>query len=99
MNRSPILLASSLLLVCGSAATASPYPMVDQAAANLVTKYQTSSCAELAAERAAPATGPKEAMKQRVGDMLQQNAGVRAAFVSQVAGPIVDKMIVCGFVP
>ena len=38
-------------------------------------------------------------MKQRVGDMLQQNAGVRAAFVSQVAGPIVDKMIVCGFVP
>lgn len=99
MHRSPILLASSLLLICGSAATASPYPMVDQAAATLVAKYQTSTCAELAAERATPASAPKEAMKQRVGDILQQNAGVRAAFVSQVAGPIVDKMIVCGFVP
>ena len=99
MNRSRILLASSLMLLCGSAAAASPYPVVDKVAANLVTKYQTSTCAQLAAERENPPTGAKEAMTQRAGDMLQQNAGIRAAFVSQVAGPIVDKMIVCGFVP
>jgi hypothetical protein len=87
------------MLLWGSAAAASPYPVVDKVAANLVAKYQTSTCEQLAAERANPPTGAKEVMTQRAGDMLQQNAGIRAAFVSQVAGPIVDKMIVCGFVP
>jgi hypothetical protein len=99
MNKSSILLGSNLILLCASAPAQAQYPVVDQAAAKLVAKYQTSTCAQLARERANPPTGAKEAMAQRAGAMLQQNAGIRAAFVAQVAGPIVDKMIVCGFVP
>ena len=99
MNKSSIFFASSLLVLCGSAQAQPQYPVVNQVAAKLVAKYKTSTCAQLAQERANPPTGAKEAMRQRAGDIMQQNAGIRAAFVAQVAGPIVDKMIVCGFIP
>lgn len=75
------------------------YPLVDAAAARLVQKYQSSSCEQLAAERQAPKPPQKEAMKERVGALLRQNPQVRMEFVSKVAAPIADKMIVCGFIP
>jgi hypothetical protein len=75
------------------------YPLVDAAAARLVQKYQTSSCEQLAAERLAPKPPQREAMMQRVGQLLRQDPQVRMEFVSKVAAPIADKMIVCGFIP
>jgi len=73
--------------------------MVDAAAAKVVQKYQSSSCQQLAAERQAPKTAEKEASKQRLGELLRQNAQVRQEFVAKVAAPIAEKMIVCGFIP
>jgi len=75
------------------------HPMLDAAATRLVQKYQSSSCQQLAAERQAPASPQKEAMKQRAGQYLREDAQARQEFVARVAAPIVDKMIVCGFIP
>ena len=69
------------------------------AATKLVQKYQSSSCEQLAQERQAPKSAQKEQAKQRAGEMLRNDAQVRQEFVSKVAAPIVDKMIVCGFIP
>jgi hypothetical protein len=75
------------------------HALVDAAATKLVQKYQSSSCQQLAAERKAPKPPEKAAAKQRVGELLRQDAQVRREFVSKVAAPIADKMIVCGFIP
>ena len=97
---------SGLAIIPAVFALASPmahaqgqHPLVDAAATKLVQKYQSSSCEQLAAERQRPKAADKEAQKQRVGEMLRQNAEVRREFVSKVAAPIADKMIVCGFIP
>lgn len=74
-------------------------PMIDSVAAKLVQKYQTSSCQQLAAERRAAKVPEREAAKQRVGEVLRHNPQVRREFVSKVAAPVADKMIVCGFIP
>jgi len=100
MIKSAVLLCPALILVGAQASAQQPsYPIADQLAAKLVAKYNTSSCADLAAERAAPASAQKDAMKDRVGNMLQGDAGMRADFVNKVAPTIVNKMIVCGFIP
>ena len=92
--------------VCGVLALASAIgaahaqtPVVDAVAGRVVQKYQSETCDQLAAERAAPKSAQKEAALQRAGQLLREDAQARAAFVSKVAAPIVDKMIVCGFVP
>jgi hypothetical protein len=83
----------------GANAQQPSYPIADQLAAKLVAKYNSSSCADLAAERAAPASAQKSAMEARVAGLLQGDAGMRANFVNKVAPTIVNKMIVCGFIP
>jgi len=96
MNRFSI---AAFALVLSSTAAMGQYPVVDQVAAALVQKYNSSSCADLAAERQAAAAAPESPMKQRAGALLQQDAGARAAFVNKVAPTVVNKMIVCGFIP
>lgn len=73
--------------------------IVGAVADRVVQKYQSSTCEQLAAERQAPKSAQKEAAAQRAGELLRKDAQARAAFVGKVAAPIVDKMIVCGFVP
>ena len=91
----------SLLMLVSSAQaqTAPSYPLADALASNLVQKYNGTSCADLAVERSAPASARKEAMKDRAGDALRNDPAMRAAFVNKVAPTIVNKMIVCGFIP
>jgi hypothetical protein len=91
-------IAAFALVLPGTAAMAQ-YPISDQVAASIVQKYNSATCAQLAAERQAAASAPKSPMKQRAGAMLQQDAAMRADFVNKVAPTIVNKMIVCGFIP
>lgn len=95
------VLTLSLLLLAGSAQAQAPasYPIADALAGKLVQKYNSASCEQLAQERGAPPNAQKEAIEAKVGQQLQQNAGMRAAFVNKVAPTIVNKMIVCGFIP
>ena len=95
-----LLLGIGVLALAAPASAAwSQTPVVDAVASKLVQKYQSESCEQLAAERQAPKSAQKEAAAQRAGQLLREDAQARAAFVSRVAQPIVDKMIVCGFVP
>jgi hypothetical protein len=98
--RQVLICGWAVLALGGVAAHAQPtYPMADKAAAKVVHKYQTSSCAQLAAERKAPASAQKTEMEQRVGQLLRQDAQLRSAFLKKVAVPVADKMVVCGFIP
>jgi hypothetical protein len=99
MIKSAILLCTAFILGGAQASAQSSYPIADQVAAKVVAKYNTASCSALAAERQAPASAQKDAMKARVGGMLRGDAGMRADFVNKVAPTIVNKMIVCGFIP
>jgi len=99
LSRLTVACVSLALAPAAAQAQAQQHPMVDAAAAKLVQKYQSSSCQQLAAEHQAPKTAQKEAAIKKVGDLLRQDAQVRREFVGKVAVPIVDKMIVCGFIP
>jgi hypothetical protein len=94
-----VVCAAVALAPALACAQAAQHPMVDAAATKLVQKYQSSSCQQLAAEHQAPKTAQKEAAVKKVGELLRQDASVRHEFVGKVAAPIVDKMIVCGFIP
>jgi hypothetical protein len=101
MRHAPILLSASLMFALGSAPAwaQSAYPIADKVAAKVVQKYQTTSCQDLAKERQTPKSAEKAQVEQRAGQMLRQDPQLRASFVSKVAAPVVDKMIVCGFIP
>ena len=88
-----------LLAISTQGQAAESYPIADQLAAKLVAKYQTSSCQQLAQERQAPPNAQKQALEVRIGQQLQLNPQMRVNFVNKVAPTIVDKMIVCGFIP
>jgi hypothetical protein len=94
-----MLCAGAALMLAAAVPARSQTPIVDAVASKVVQKYQSASCEQLAAERQAPKSAAKEAAMQRAGQLLREDAQARAAFVSKVAAPIVDKMIVCGFVP
>ena len=90
-------LATTLLLAGVQAP--SQYPVVDQVAAKIIQEYRSSSCAQLAAERNALPNAQKAAMKDKVGMSLRNDPAMRVVLVNKVAPTVVDKMIVCGFLP
>jgi hypothetical protein len=106
MPRSLPLLALSVFLT-GAALTqtqapgqAQPqYPIADKLADKIIAKYQTSSCAQLAAQKQAPANAQHEEMETKVIDLLKQNPPMRQHFLDRIAGPIVNKMFECGMIP
>jgi hypothetical protein len=75
------------------------FPIMDKVADKVIQKYQSSSCQQLWAEKAAGQGQPKPEMEQRVVQMLQQDPQMRQAFFAKVSGPIVNKMFECGMIP
>ena len=92
-------LTLALLGSFGTAAHAQQYPMLDQVAAKVVQKYQTSSCQQLAAERGRPPTGQRAAMEERVVRLLHEDPGMRQEFLNRVAAPIANKLFECNMIP
>lgn len=93
------LIPSVLTVVLMSAATftvnAQPYPLLDSVVKEVVQKYQTSTCQQLAADKVAP---PND-MQKRAVDMMRKDPQLRKAFLDQVAAPIVNKLFECGMIP
>jgi hypothetical protein len=90
------------LLCCGIASGAhaqSQYPMLDRLADRVVQKYQTSSCQQLAADRARGPSPQAQPMEQRLVQLLHQDPSARQAFLNRVAAPIANKLFECGFIP
>jgi hypothetical protein len=97
--KSRVLLLALSALCLGGSALAQPYPLVDDAAAKLVQKYQTATCQQLWAERAAAQSRPRSPAEQRAIQLLHDDAGARAEFIGKIAAPIANKMFECGMIP
>ena len=71
------------------------YPILDMVASRVIQKYQSSSCEQLWQKKGEP----KSMEEQRVIGLLQNGPQMRTAFLTQVAGPIANKMFECGMIP
>ena len=86
----------TFLLYSGMAsAQGGQYPMMEKIAQNVVQKYQTSSCKQLATEKSQP---PTDTQKRAV-EMLRNDPKMRTAFINIVAAPIANKLFDCGMIP
>ena len=98
MNRKSMLTLAAGALIAAGVAYAQ-YPIMDKVADKVVQKYQTSSCQQLWAEKAAGQGQPKPEMEQRAIKALQSDPQMRQAFFAKVSAPIVNKMFECGMIP
>jgi hypothetical protein len=96
--RRPIFLAVLATALIATLAHAD-HPIVDKVAEKVIQKYQTSSCEQLAAEKAEKQGKPKSQMEQRAIQMLHQDAAARAEFFNKIAAPVVTKLFECGMIP
>ena len=93
--------ATSTLVVAvlASAATfavnAQMGPLADKIADKVIQKYQTETCQQIAANKAAP---PSDMQKKAI-DELRKDPQLRQAFIGKVAGPIANKLFDCGMIP
>ena len=85
--------------VTGSLLTAAPVfaqsPVVNLVAKKVIERYQKSSCEQLWAAR----SERRGSQEQRVLDMLNDDPQLRQTFIDQVAGPVMNKLFVCGMIP
>ena len=98
-----VLCISGCLLIWASQMSqgqgTSQYPVADKIADKVIQHYQTSSCQQLQQEKQQPPTGEKAAMEQKVIQTLHQDPQMRKHFLDRIAGPIVNKLFECGFIP
>ncbi len=95
-----VLLTVSVLFLLGVAsAQEERYPIMDRLAQRVIQKYQTSSCQELAMQRAHPPKGKKAAVKDRAVEMLRNDPQMRTEFLNRVAPVIANKLFECGMIP
>jgi hypothetical protein len=93
-------LAGTALMHAQTPAVPQPqYPLADKLADKIIAKYQTSSCAQLIAQKQAPPNAQHEEMETKVIELLKQNPPMRQHFLNRIAGPIVNKMFECGMIP
>ena len=88
---------TAVLLCCVAivAVDAQPYPLLDTVVQKVIQKYQTSTCQQIAENKATP---PGD-MEKRAVDMMRKDPQLRKAFLDQVAAPIVNKLFDCGMIP
>lgn len=84
-----------ILLIVAGAGWASRGKAVDFAADEVVKKFSTLSCEQLAAAKAEP---PGMMKKVAIG-LMRDDPKVREAFIDRIAAPVLNKMIECGLAP
>jgi hypothetical protein len=94
-----IIASAGLVVLAGGALGEDNHPILDKIAAKVVQKYQTSSCAQLAAERAHKGAGQREEMEQKFVQLLHEDAQMRQEFLNRVAAPIANKLFECDLIP
>lgn len=93
------ILAAVPAMMFSGVALAQQYPIMDRVAEKVIQKYQTSTCEQLAQERAQAKGKPKSAQEQRALQLLREDPNMRTAFLNKVAAPIANKMFECGMIP
>jgi hypothetical protein len=95
-----VLLMLSVTLFIGLAyAQEERFPIMDRVAQKVIQKYQTSSCQEIAMQKAHPPTGKKAAMEARAIELLRTDPEMRTEFLNRVAPAIANKLFECGMIP
>jgi hypothetical protein len=88
---------SMLFPLAAGAQPQSQHPMLDKLAAKVIQKYQNSSCTQLKLQKMEKQ--PPSEQDQKVIAFLKSDPELRAYFLNRVAGPIANKMFVCGMIP
>jgi hypothetical protein len=99
MTINGLMLAAATALMFAGVALAQQYPIMDRVADKVIEKYQTSTCEQLARERAQAKGKAKSAQEQRAVQLLREDQNMRTAFLNKVAAPIANKMFECGMIP
>ena len=99
-------IVASLLFIAVAVAAMPPaaepvqqYPVMEGIAQKVIQKYQTSSCAQLWAEKGQAPTPDQVQKQDKAIQMLRQDPAMRKAFLDIVAAPIANKMFECGMIP
>jgi uncharacterized protein YhfF len=93
MKRIYLSIAGAALLFAGVASA--QHPILDQLAAKVVQKYQTSTCEQLYQKK----QEPKPPMEQQIVQKLRSDPQLSAEFINRVAAPIANKLFQCGLIP
>lgn len=64
---------------------ASKWPVMDQVAAEVIQKYQTTTCTDLMKEKVTTPTPQEAGMKQKAVAELKENPEMREAFLDKIA--------------
>jgi hypothetical protein len=92
------LLISPLALTLATGTYAQDqYPILDNVAAKVVQKYQSSTCEQLWQKKAQPQ--PPSPQEQKAIQFLKTDPQMRTVFINKVAAPIANKMFECGLIP
>jgi hypothetical protein len=94
MCQSAVVAIGTILLMAGIAG-AQQFPILDDVANKVVTKYQNATCQQLWQKKGQP----KSDMEKRVINMLRNDPQMRQEFINRVAAPIANKMFECGMIP
>ena len=94
MNKRVVRWVAVPALLAGGVAVAQ-YPIMDAVANKVISKYESSSCEQLWAQK----QEPKSEQEQRVLSLLRSDPQLRTAFMNKVAGPIANRMFDCGMIP
>jgi len=94
-----LVIVSGLFFVGAAGAQEERYPIMERIAQKVIQKYQTSSCQEIAMQKAQPPTGRRAAMEARAIEILRADPQMRQEFINRVAPPIANKLFECGMIP
>ena len=99
VNKPIFILGALSALALAGGAHAQQFPIADKLADKVVMKYQTSTCEQLAMQKAMKAQQPPSAMEQRVITALRNDPAMRQEFMNRIAAPVVNKLFECGMIP
>jgi hypothetical protein len=85
------------LLHSNGAQAQGQYPIMDDIATKVISKYQNSTCEQLWEKKSEHA--PPTLEEKRAIGILQNDPQMRAAFINKIAPPIANKMFECGMIP
>ena len=101
LTHAPIIvrfaMASLFLVTISGTQAQDPHPILDKLANKVIQKYQSASCQELQAKKAANA--PPSPAEQKAIEYLKSNPQARTDFINQIAAPIANKLFDCGLIP
>ena len=90
-------MASLFLLTISGTQAQDQHPILDKLADKVIQKYQSASCQELHAKKAA--NTPPTPEEQRAIQFLKNDPQSRIYFINKIAAPIANKLFDCGLIP